>query len=304
MPLVITTCTNRKRRPVSLSLQMSALPPASLADLATEWASRLKKESGRSPAEEIYGGRGFQEAVAAAQGLDARLMVVSAGLGLIYASTRVPPYACTILVDAGDSVATRVEGDFTAAGWWNALSSASPYSVALHEAAAASSGLIFVALSAAYLDMITGDLLALPEAILSRLRLLTRAPVSRVAPGLRLYLMPYDDRLDGPDSTIPGTRSDFAGRALRHFATDIVAAGDIRTPAEHAQAVIAAIQNWRMPTAVKRIRHDDAAILDLIRAHWDDARGCSLPRMRHEFNVACEQGRYRALSGIVRSERT
>lgn len=304
MPLVITTCTNRKRRPVRLNLHMSALPSASVVDLATEWASRLKAESGRFSAEEIYGGRGFQEAVAAAEAVDARLMVVSAGLGLIYASTRVPPYACTVLVDAADSVAARVEGGFTASGWWNALRSASPFSVAVHEAATASSGPIFVALSAAYLDMIAGDLLALPDPVLARLRLFTRAPITRVAPGLRPYLMPYDDRLDGPDSTIPGTRSDFAGRALRHFATDIVAAGGMGTPAEHAQAVIAAIQHWRMPTTVKRIRHDDAVILDLIRAHWDDARGCRLTRMRHEFNVACEQGRFRALSGIVRSERT
>ncbi len=282
---------------------MSAMPMRELTALAGEWASRLNEELPVFPASEIYGGRGFQEAISASEVMNGRLMVVSAGLGLIYASANVPPYACTILGDAADSVAARVEGSFSSPRWWSALSGLSPFSVALHDAVETSSGLIFAALSNGYIEMISADLLALPLSDLSRLRLFTRAPVERVDAGLRPFIMPYDDRLDGPDSPVRGTRSDFAGRALRHFACTIMKDADERSATEHAAATSAFIDRWRMPEVIKRIRYDDAAILNLLRTHWDETGGRSLRRFRHEFNVACEQGRFSALAAVVRGER-
>lgn len=302
VPLVITTCTNRKRRPVSANLRMSDLPVASLADLVSEWAARVGAETIRFPADEIYGGRSFQEAVAASRTLGCQLMVVSAGLGMIHASERVPPYACTILEGSVDSVAKRTVGGASSNDWWAALSRESPFSVRLHDAALAGGGLIFAALSDAYIEMISEELLALPEAIMSRLRLFTRAPMQRLAPDLRSFVMPYDDRLDGRDSPIPGTRGDFAARALNHFVTAIVAVDDDRTAGAHAAAVETVMKDWRFPAVVKRDRYDDEKIIELIRSHWNDEGGCTLERIRHEFNVACEQGRFSALSGIVRAQ--
>jgi len=304
--LVITTCTNRKRKPISDSLRMAALPQAELHDLARQWARRIAADPTRFRGEDIYGGRGFREAVSAAQSLDARLLVVSAGLGLIDVSTAVPPYACTVLIDAADSVRSRVAGEFSVTDWWDALCELSPFAVALHDAAAASDGLICAALSEAYIELIAADLLALPGPTLSRLRVFTRAPLDRVPPELRSFVMPYDDRLDGTDSPHRGTRSDFAGRALRHFAN--LTRADIRTgsAAEHAAAVSAALSGWRMPAKIARVRHDDEGLLDLIRAHWDAERGSSsrlLRRFRDELGIACEQGRFAELARVVRSER-
>lgn len=301
--LVITTCTNRKRRPVPDSLYMHALPQASLSAVAAEWALRMNAAEDRFPAHEIYGGRGFQEAISASEALDARLMVVSAGLGLVYASTRVPPYACTVLEDAPDSVGGRVVEEFSVMEWWTALKATSPFAVTLNDALVGQDGLICAALSEAYMELISGDLVALPEEIQSRLRLFTRAPLERVPPKLRSFVMPYDDRLDGPDSPIPGTRSDFAARALRHFA-DMVTAGNERwSVADHATSVSAALEGWGFPTKVERVRYDDAAMLNLLRAHWGDPAGCSLRRFRDEFGVACEQSRFSALTSVVRAER-
>jgi hypothetical protein len=118
--------------------------------------------------------------------------------------------------------------------------------------------------------------------------------------------MPYDDRLDGPDSTNRGTRSDFAGRALRHFAELTRGEPQGHSAAEHAAKVSATLDGWRMPAKVARIRHDDAALLDLIRAHWDAERGSSsrlLRRFRDDLGIACEQGRFAKLAREVRSER-
>ncbi len=306
MTLVITTCTNRKRKPISDALHMAALPPTDLDGLARQWSQRLAAEPARFPGEDIYGGRGFREAVAAAELLDARLLVVSAGLGLIDVSTAVPPYACTVLVDVPDSVCSRVTGAFSVERWWEALCKLSPFAVALRDAVADAHGPICAALSDAYIEMIAEDFLALPISMLGRLRLFTRARLDRVPAALQPFVMPYDDRLDGPDSTNRGTRSDFAGRALRHFAELTRGEPQGRSAAEHAAKVSATLAGWRMPAKVARIRHDDAALLDLIRAHWDAERGSSsrlLRRFRDDLGIACEQGRFAELARQVRSER-
>ncbi|PCD03379.1 hypothetical protein COC42_03005 [Sphingomonas spermidinifaciens] len=306
MTLVITACTNRKRKPVSDSLHMAALPEADLPNLADDWARRLARERARFRGDEIYGGRSFREAIAAARLLDARLMVVSAGLGLIDAEASVPPYACTVLIGAPDSISARIIGEFDSAAWWRKLNQASPFAVALHDVASRNDGLICAALSEAYIDMIAADLLSLPRTVLARLRLFTRAPADQIPATLRDFLMPYDDRLDGPDSSNRGTRSDFAGRALRHFAEVIADNVDARDAHAHAEAVSHALEGWRLPTQFARTRHDDAALLDLIRANWDAEGGSSsrlLRRFRDDLGIACEQGRFAQLARIVRRER-
>lgn len=300
--LVITTCTNRKRQSVTGELRICTLPSAHLADLAAEWGDRLSSAEVRFPAHEIYGGRGFQEARSVARELNAQLLVVSAGLGLIDASSEVPPYACTILTNAPDSVASRVDGAFSSSRWWASLVSASPFSVDFWELVNRQDGMILCALSDAYLEMIADDLLALPEVTRARLRLFTRAPIERIANALRQFVMPYDDRLNGPDSPISGTLSDFAGRALRHFASEILVGDHRRSLTEHTALVTAALAGWRLPEKAVRIRLEDREILELMRAHWRDCGGIPLRRLRNEFNVACEQGRYARLASAIRSE--
>lgn len=302
MTVIITTCTNRKRKAVSEELRFCGMNPAGLAEVAGQWAQRLASANEHHLPAAIYGGRGFQEARSVASALDARLLIVSAGLGLIDATVEIPPYACTIVAGASDSVASRVEGAFSSARWWSALNSVSPFGLTLPDALGASGGLILAALSDAYIEMIADDLLALPSDVLGRLRVFTRAPLERVKPGLRPFVMPYDERLDGPGSPIPGTISDFSSRALRHFADAILTPGDRRSLAEHAQVVRNAVEKWQKPERPARLRLEDEAILSIIRNHWDDPKGMSLPRLRGEFNVACEQGRYAGLARIIRSE--
>lgn len=235
--------------------------------------------------------------------MDARLLVISAGLGLIDASSPIPPYACTVLIGADDSVADRITGQFSISEWWGALKGASPFARSLvsfvddEEA-----GPILAALSDAYLAMIANELAALPAAALKRVRLFTRAPANRIAADLCPFVMPYDDRLDGPDSTLRGTRSDFASRALRHF----VAAGFAGSAKEDASAVEAALSGWRLPAKVERVRHNDADVLSIMRKHWDVAGGSStrlLRIFRDDLGIACEQARFATLARQVRREK-
>lgn len=307
MTLVIATCTNRKRKPIHRSLHASALPRAPIASLATEWVGRLVNAAELFSVRSIYGGRSFKEALLASELLNAQLMVVSAGLGFVSSDARVPPYACTVLGNAPDSIAARVEGDYSAAGWWQALGEKSPYSQPFQQVMSETDGVICAALSGSYIEMIADDLCGLPPAVLTRLRLFTRAPLDRIPQALRPFAMPYDDRLDGPDSLLGGTRSDFAGRALRHFAEYIATPADMRSAAEHSAAVSIALANWRPAVPIDRTRLDDASLLELIRVHWDSENGSTgrlLRRFRDELGIACEQRRFSDLAHQIRVEFT
>src|SRR3546814_1067715 len=79
------------------------------------------------------------------------------------------------------------------------------------------SGPLLVALSEAYIEMLAPELIALPSDDLARVRIFTASPAARMPDALRPLRMPYDNRLDGPDSPCPGTLNDFASRALAHF---------------------------------------------------------------------------------------
>jgi hypothetical protein len=303
MTLVITSCTNRKRKPITDGLHMSSIAEGALPVVASAWGARLAQSRERHAAGEIYGGRSFQEASGAAKILDARLLVISAGLGLVDASAVVPAYGCTVLVGASDSVRARVQGAFSLPAWWVALREASPFAQPLAKLVEGSDGPILVALPDRYLELLAPEVAALAAETLARVRIFTRAPLSRIALDLHAMVMPYDDRLDGPDSGIRGTRSDFASRALAHFA-GLNLAGSVT---EDAASVIAAIREWRMPDKVERIRHDDKTLLALMNDHWDAAGGGSsrlLRVFRDDLGVACEQSRFAALARQVRGERT
>ena len=167
-------------------------------------------------------------------------------------------------------------------------------------------GPILIALPETYLEMLAPDLTALPPSAQERIRIFTGAPIERLPPALQPYRMPYDNRLDGPDSPRPGTVSDFASRALAHF----VALGRGRAPqatlADDAEAVSSDLASWRRPDKFNRQRHDDKTMLELIDRHWEGNGGSSsrlLRFFRDELNIACEQSRFAGLARQVRESR-
>lgn len=303
MTLVITSCTNRKRLPIPPSLHMSSLPRAPLQDIASDWVGRVANAPSCHPASDVYCGRSFQEARAAAAAIDAKLIIVSAGLGLVEASTPIPAYGCTVLVGADDGIQSRVDGTFSIASWWRALSSSSHLSRSLEDLMHGQSGPLLVALSEAYIEMLAPELIALPSDDLARVRIFTASPAARMPDALRPFRMPYDDRLDGPDSPCRGTLNDFASRALAHFVglgRGTVPQASLDTDVE---AVRSAIASWRGAQKFDRARHDDDAMLKLIAEHWESAGGSAsrlLRYFRDELEIACEQSRFAALARRVR----
>lgn len=286
---VITNCTNRKLIAASVRLQAPSSAKSQPEALCADWLERLAQESKVGPVGRLYGGRSFREAEAAARSTEAQLMIVSAGLGLVNAETLAPSYSLTLAGSPTDAVLTRIAGG--AADWWRVLQSRSPYS-----ASVTGEGLILAALSRPYLEMVAQDWIAWPAERLARLRLFSKDVSSFLPTSLAAQWMPYDDRLDQVPGGYAGTQSDFAQRALAHFAkTFAFLPGDSSV---HARAVTTTMQAYEAKSRPERLRQSDAEIIALIGRDWEmtgGRAGATLIHLRSNLGVACEQTRFKDL---------
>ena len=110
--------------------------------------------------------------------------------------------------------------------------------------------------------------------------------------------MPIDERLDGPDSGLRGTKGDFAQRAARFFVEEVLEQNPAGTAQEHADALLEIIKNWQPPTKHARRRMSDDEIKDEIRAGWAAVEGKSSAMLRYfrdTRGLACEQTRFKNL---------
>ncbi|MFZ4580712.1 MAG: hypothetical protein ACOYOB_20190 [Myxococcota bacterium] len=157
---------------------------------------------------------------------------------------------------------------------------------------------MLLALSRPYLEMVGPDLMAWTPERRSRLRIFSGAPMVEVDPILRDNSMPYDSRFDAIGGPNPGTQADFAQRALRHFAEVILPRTPGGNAAEHAAAVEDALSLLTRRERPNRTKLTDQAIIALIQEHspaigWRS--GPMLRLLRDQLDVACEQGRFKAL---------
>lgn len=290
MTLVIVMCSKRKRAEADSALLARDLDADDTRAVATAWGDRLARAPAQVPAGDLYAGRGFLEARRAAAHLNADLAVVSAGLGLVEATTLAPSYSLTTAPHDADSVLAKTRE--SAAAWWSALQTASPFS---SSAPARETGLILAGLSAPYLSMVADEWSGWPAERLSRLRVFSKERPSGAAEALASSWMPYDDRLDAAGSDLAGTQGDFAQRALRHFATTIGGSSD---NANDSEKVLGALDGLEARDTPVRNRLTDDAVLQLIDTHWETVGGRSGAMLRHlrdTLGFACEQRRFKDL---------
>ena len=306
MPIIVTTCSNRKRVAPVEALRASDLPKAPLNDLAREWAARVGAETNRTRIGDLYCGRAFSLSRKARSALKARLFVVSAGLATVAENENVPAYSLTVSPGSQDNILGRVvERDIDASFWWSRHCAASTMGRSLKEVIVESNGPVLVALPATYLQMVAHELFQLPDSDLSRVRLLHRCGANETDPRLTALSLGYDARLDGPDSPIPGTQSDFAQRALSHFVDHVIPGAESAAIEEHRAAVEKALTDWRTPVIPTRRRLSDDELKQKMREHWNEARGHTshmLRLFRDQLGLACEQGRFKNLCAQVRAE--
>jgi hypothetical protein len=301
MVTFITACTNRKRVGSSLYLSGKSLLNGEQSVVSSNWLKKLKsakKDESLYKAETVYCGRGFSEARKGSG--NERLLVVSAGLGLIEKETLIPGYSITVSTVGDDSVVQKVDS-FSATHWWQILSS-SPFSMGtLRDEVQKSKGVFVIALPRNYLSMVEADLSRLSPTDKKRLRIIN---VSRevVLPSLLECLIPIDDRLDGPDSPLPGTKSDLVQRAARFFIDEVVSKSPRGSVRSHKAALSSLLEGWRKPKVHNRKRLTDEEIKLQILSSWEEVGGRSGAMLRHfrdHLGMACEQSRFKSLFNEV-----
>lgn len=301
--IVITNCTGRKKGEYGVSPKMDSLGCLTVEELASSWVSSLRER--RMPeayVRDYYGGRGFAEALCAADFLGAPLGVVSAGLGLVYGDEFVTPYDLTITSGPNSVRGHLVDLGLSTSDWWGALNVAwnrsYPFSRLFGFFGPVT---VLVALPSTYLAMVQDELAGLDLRFVKRLRIFTSASgVANLPSELIPQVIPYDSRLE---SAFPGTQSDFPQRALRHFVT--ILNGHLLEVNQAKILVSSAMSNLRPRVLPDRKRLSDDEIRDVLRRSWSTYEGHSsklLRYLRDTALISCEQGRFRGLWLEVRAE--
>lgn len=283
-PLVVTWCSAAKR--VTRSVSAAQLEHGAQPALAAEWLRLLHAAPTAGPAVEVYGGRGFRLARLAADVAGADLAIVSAGLGWVSSSTRIPAYDLTI---SRGGLRAKSHSNFDPSSWWSHVV-AGPFSSPPSRDLAARPR-VLVCVSRAYAPFMNAALAGVPA---GRLRIFGAGITDLLLPTLRSSLMPYDDRL--ASIGFSGTRSDFAQRALTHF---LIHLPQGRSVEEDRVAVFASLEGVRPPAPwPKRRNVDDEAVREFIQEMLPTLgprRTAMLQQLRKVHGVACEQGRFARL---------
>jgi hypothetical protein len=299
--MIVSPCSSRKKAPAAPGLHAATLTTGLVDDVARQWKSSLRAASQEHTSYTLYGGRAFTEAALAAKSANAPHYFLSAGLGLVGPDEKIPAYAMTTVGSTDENVLRKCPQGTTAADWWKKALSPG----ALADLIDRAKGRVLLALPSVYLEMVQDELLCLSSCALTKVRIFTAGSATLRSSPIDECVMPYDARLDGPDSPIPGTKSDFASRALRHFVE--IACQSEKTGLSGDKVLAAnALAGMRMPTTPKRVRVSDSDIREALIAAWDHAQGNRQRLLRHLRDVllmSCEQSRFARIARELEEER-
>ncbi|MEI6799561.1 MAG: hypothetical protein WCO04_10170 [Pseudomonadota bacterium] len=299
--MIVSPCSSRKKAPIEASLHASNLTAGALSDVALQWKMSVESAAKSNTTQTLYGGRAFSDASWSAKSIGTVHYVVSAGLGLIGPDDKIPSYAMTTVGLTDENVLKKCPAGTTPADWWN---KAFPQGI-ITDLIGKATERVFVALPSVYLEMIQEELLHLSSKDFEKVRILTGGSETLRDTPLGESILPYDLRLDGPDSPIPGTMSDFASRALRHF-VGIASKASYQGLSSDKRLVSSALAGMRLPTMPKRVRASDIEIRKALIASWEHTQGNRHKLLRHLRDVllvSCEQSRFARIARELEEER-
>lgn len=298
--MIVTACSKRKKSPIDPSLHAANLTAGSIADVACQWLSQVDSAPKPHRSTSLYGGRSFKDATWSAEAVGSPLVVISAGLGVVGPEQDIPAYALTTVGASDENVLSLCPKGSRPSDWWRTAFAGNPLPKLIGDAPRR----VYLALPSAYLEMIYDDLAGLDMASIRKLRILTGSGEALSGSRLADQVMPYDARLDGPDSSMAGTKSDFASRALRHFIS-ITQDRSGSTALEDRSRVDAALSSMRFPKLPKRERKSDEEIRAVLIEHWQDEGGNRqrlLRLLRDKLLYSCEQSRFARIARDLEAE--
>lgn len=305
MTIILTNCTNRKKGGLPPELTIDQITPGPLDYVAHQWMVRLKNTSPTKPARDVYCGRSFREAEESSLALGCNLYVVSTGLGVISADDLVPIYNLTITPGTPNSILSKVQQLASPRDWWSKIICNNPFGYSITDVLNKHPNeLVLIALSSPYLGLIRDELLRCDVVDQNRIRIFGKNLDPILAETLSDNWMPYDDRLDGVSGQHSGTQTDFAQRALRHFASKILCSNEDGDTLAHRAMVLNALSLSKKRPVPNRRRLTDQELTNVLIENWSRGKGQStalLKIVRRELNIACEQSRFRGLYHSVKN---
>ena len=294
---IIAPCSSRKRIQSPRQARAVSLPVALQKVLETAWLAKLKTFERLVPAQELYSGRAANLARQCANKTSAPLYIISAGLGLVIGSENVPTYGVTVARRGDDSIPMRVRGRFDPGAWWAAVCSG-PFSTTFDRVLERSQDRItLLALTKPYAAMVAASLAALPEELATGLRVFGWRLQDDLPASLHRSVMNYDARLE---ASLPGTRNDFAQRAMAHFVGVVLPMGGADSET-HRRQIEVALAGLVAPERVARLRASDNEILDWLGQPTQAGGGVGrLLRRIRDQGIACEQSRFARLHAQFR----
>ena len=306
--LILIPCTHRKRIRPPAELLARNLCKGTATEVANLWTDRVTHAAESYGFSEIYCGRAFREAAQAVKLLSAEFAVISAGLGLVRYDSLIPSYSLTVAPGNQDSITKKVScGRSNPAAWWEVLKASSKQIIGLDELVRETKpSLVLLSLSANYAKLVFNDLEKLSDDEAKGFRIFGLGITEHLPSNLAGSVMPYDARLNGPDSPSKGTMSDFGSRALHQF-TKCLDQGSVqaRNVDEDRAALLNMMHQWRSPETPKREPMRDDDVVRFILDNWDTTGGRSGVSLRllRDNGYACDQGRFRDLFRSAREER-
>lgn len=278
----------------------------SIDELAESWIQQLVLAKPLISASELYLGRTVVDAKSVANACDGKLMIISAGLGLIDGQQLSPNYQLTVVSGVGSIRPWLNSNRYRPNQWWNALNSAlgnvAPISSLINEAPAGD--VFLIALPSTYIELVVDDLSLVSPEKTENIRLFTSTAGVKLLPkGVSQCAMPYDDRLETLKG-YSGTRSDFPQRAMLHFVQEMQVLGSSVTTSSMAVQKVMSDSKARM--VPQRMKLDDHKISELIERSWETCDGSAsrlLRTLRDDHLVACEQSRFSSLWRQIRNRK-
>ncbi len=294
---VIVPCTSRKAFKVPVESTAVSLPMLPQRGAETAWLKKLSSLSRTVRAVDLYSGRGMSLGREAAKLAGARLLIASAGLGIIDAEQMIAPYALTVATRGDDAITSRVEGRFDPGEWWLAVANGPMARSFSKVFEGARSGRLLVALSHPYARMLADALATIPLDARINLRLFGWRLDEVLPASLHPAIMPYDARLD---TVLPGTRSDYPQRALLHFVRETCSTGLRGSSASDSSLVRDRLGRFEAPKRIARPRASDDQILDWLGTALEQDRSIArLLKLIRSSGVACEQARFSRLYRVA-----
>lgn len=293
----ITTCTARKAHNPEAQARIRDIPRGSQKSVFELWADAIEKQPNLVPADRLYSGRSISEMKTLARQHNAPLYVISAGLGLISIHDKKPFYNLTISGTSQDSVVSKIDSDkFKICSWWRDVNNKDTTPIAnlvLND----KHSLFIIAISKPYFEMVREDIESIPPDLKKNIRIFG-IKQNHGSP-LKLSIMPYDDRFNGPDSPMPGTLSDFPQRCVVHYVKHVNRFASLDDDRVRITKIMESM-DWPIRSTGKRLLDDE--IIDVIVAEFERTKLSKtkmLRRFRSALKIACEQQRFSRLYNLA-----